>query len=37
MAYIQPETGHGINLHYNATGAYGVINNFLQAKGLQSQ
>ena len=31
-AYIQPNTGHGINLHYNATGAYNVINNFLNAK-----
>lgn len=31
-AYIQPNTGHGINLHYNATGAYAVINNFLNAK-----
>ena len=31
-AYIQPNTGHGINLHYNATGAYDVINNFLNAK-----
>lgn len=32
--YIQPNTGHGINFHYNATGAYDVINNFLNAKGL---
>ena len=31
-AYIQPNTGHGINLHFNATGAYDVINNFLNAK-----
>lgn len=31
-AYIQPNTGHGINLHYNATGAYNVINEFLNAK-----
>ena len=23
--YIQPHVGHGINLHYNATGAYNVI------------
>ncbi|KAE8452475.1 hypothetical protein EG329_000377 [Mollisiaceae sp. DMI_Dod_QoI] len=35
-AYIQPNTGHGINLHYNATGAYAVINEFLNSKGLQS-
>ena len=27
-----PNTGHGINLHYNATGAYNVIKNFLIAK-----
>lgn len=31
-AYIQPNTGHGINLHYNATDAYDVINKFLNAK-----
>ena len=31
-AYIQPNTGHGINLHFNATGAYDVINSFLNAK-----
>lgn len=31
-AYIQPNTGHGINLHYSATGAYDVINIFLNAK-----
>lgn len=36
-AYIQPHTGHGISLHYNATGAYNVINKFLRAHGLQSQ
>ena len=34
VAYIQPKTGHGINLHYNATGAYKVISMFLAAKGL---
>lgn len=33
-AYIQPNSGHGINLHYNATGAYNVINTFLKGKGL---
>ena len=33
-AYIQPNTGHGINAHYNATGAYGVIQTFLKSKGL---
>ncbi|CZR57996.1 uncharacterized protein PAC_07886 [Phialocephala subalpina] len=35
-AYIQPNTGHGINAHYNATGAYAAINDFLASKGLQS-
>lgn len=33
-AYIQPHTGHGINLHYNATGAYEVIAGFLKGNGL---
>ncbi|KAI4745867.1 alpha/beta-hydrolase [Aureobasidium sp. EXF-12298] len=35
-AYIQPNTGHGINFHYNATAAYAVIQNFLSSNGLQS-
>jgi pimeloyl-ACP methyl ester carboxylesterase len=35
-AYIQPNTGHGINAHYNASGAYDVINGFLNGKGLMS-
>lgn len=35
-AYIQPNSGHGINAHYNATGAYGVIEGFLGGKGLAS-
>jgi pimeloyl-ACP methyl ester carboxylesterase len=29
--YIQPETAHGINAHYNSTGAYKVIQSFLGA------
>lgn len=33
-AYIQPNTGHGLNLHYNATGAYEVIAGFLKSNGL---
>ncbi|KAF2877198.1 Alpha/Beta hydrolase protein [Massariosphaeria phaeospora] len=33
-AYIQPDTAHGINAHYNATGAYQVINSWLGAHGL---
>ena len=32
--YIQPNTGHGMNLHKNATGWYGVVNNFLTTNGL---
>ncbi|KAH0397891.1 alpha/beta-hydrolase, partial [Aureobasidium melanogenum] len=35
-AYIHPNTGHGINFHYNATGAYNVIQNFFASNGLQS-
>lgn len=34
---IQPNSGHGINFHYNATGAYRVINDFFNSRGLQSQ
>jgi hypothetical protein len=33
-AYIQPNTGHAINVHYNATAAYKVMNDFLKANGL---
>ena len=35
-AVIQPNTGHGLNLYYNATGGYDVINTFLNSKGLMS-
>lgn len=35
-AVVQPNTGHGLNLHYNSTAAYAVINDFLGAKGLAS-
>lgn len=35
-AYIQPNTGHAINAHYNATGAYDAIQTFLGANGLGS-
>ncbi|KAH7336492.1 hypothetical protein BKA65DRAFT_527260 [Rhexocercosporidium sp. MPI-PUGE-AT-0058] len=35
-AVVKPNTGHGINFHYNATGAYNVINDFLGSKGLAS-
>jgi len=34
-AYVQPNTGHGINAHYNATGAYAVITDFLSRQGLE--
>lgn len=33
-AYIQPNTGHGINFHYNATAAYQVIQDYLGNNGL---
>ena len=33
-AYIQPDTGHAVNLHHNATAAYAVMNEFLLANGL---
>ena len=29
VPYIQPNTGHGLNLHYNSSGAYNVIQKFL--------
>jgi hypothetical protein len=32
-AIVQPNTGHGINTHFNATGAYKAINGFLKGKG----
>ncbi|KAG4434041.1 hypothetical protein IFR05_010463 [Cadophora sp. M221] len=32
--YVQPGSGHAINYSLNATGAYGVITNFLAANGL---
>ena len=35
-AVVQPNTGHGINFHYNATAAYRIINDFLNSKVLQS-
>ncbi|KAI9869917.1 MAG: hypothetical protein M1830_004924 [Pleopsidium flavum] len=33
-AYIQPNTGHAINLHYNSTAAYNVMLQFLNNHGL---
>lgn len=35
-AYIQPNTGHGINFHYNSTAGYQVIQNWLSSHGLGS-
>ncbi|KAI9046586.1 hypothetical protein LZ554_009330 [Drepanopeziza brunnea f. sp. 'monogermtubi'] len=35
-SYIQPNTGHGLNFHYNATAGYQVIQEFLASKGLAS-
>ncbi|KAL1297756.1 hypothetical protein AAFC00_006293 [Neodothiora populina] len=35
-AYIQPNTGHGINLHYNSTAAYQVIQDWFKKNGLAS-
>ena len=31
---LHPGTGHNINFHHNATGAYGVITGFLESNGL---
>ncbi|KAL1879523.1 hypothetical protein Plec18167_003980 [Paecilomyces lecythidis] len=33
FSYIQPNTGHGINMHYNSTGAYRVIGEWLRSMG----
>ncbi|KAK7531075.1 Alpha/Beta hydrolase protein [Phyllosticta citricarpa] len=33
-AYIQPNAGHGLNAHYNSTGAYAYVNQWLKAHGL---
>lgn len=35
-AYIQPEMGHGMNFHRNATGYYEVVQTFLGANSLGS-
>lgn len=34
QASIQPNTGHGLNFHYNATAGYKVIQDFLKANGV---
>ncbi|KAL6150985.1 hypothetical protein ACJQWK_10464 [Exserohilum turcicum] len=36
FSYIQPNTGHGLNLHYNATAGYQVMQDFLAANGLSA-
>jgi len=33
-AYIQPNTGHGLTMHWNATAGYRVINGWLKNQGL---
>lgn len=33
-AYIQPDTGHAMNFHFNATGYYEVVQQFLGSQGL---
>lgn len=35
-AYIQPNTGHGLNFQYNATAGYQVILDFLASNGLNA-
>ena len=34
QAVVHPGTSHGINFNYNATGAYGVMFDFLTSNGL---
>jgi pimeloyl-ACP methyl ester carboxylesterase len=33
-SYLQPNTGHGLNFHYNATAGYQVIQDWLASHGL---
>lgn len=35
-AYIQPNTAHGLNQHYNASAGYDVIASYLISNGLNS-
>lgn len=35
-AYVQPNMGHGLNLHYNATAAYDYVAGFLGRSGLSA-
>jgi pimeloyl-ACP methyl ester carboxylesterase len=32
-AYVQPNTGHGLTMHWNATAGYAVINRWLKTQG----
>ncbi|QSZ36697.1 hypothetical protein DSL72_006578 [Monilinia vaccinii-corymbosi] len=32
-AYVQPRCGHAVNVHFNSSGAYRVMNGFLKRKG----
>ncbi|KAF7861441.1 hypothetical protein EAF04_008006 [Stromatinia cepivora] len=32
-AYIQPRCGHAVNVHFNSSGAYRVMNGFLRGEG----
>ncbi|EAW12224.1 uncharacterized protein ACLA_061860 [Aspergillus clavatus NRRL 1] len=34
VSYVHPNAGHSLNLHHNASAAYGVITSFLQQQGL---
>jgi hypothetical protein len=33
QAYVQPHCGHAVNVHYNSTAAYRVMNAFLREQG----
>ena len=35
-AYIQPNTGHGVTAHYNATAGFKAVQEYLAGKGLAS-
>jgi pimeloyl-ACP methyl ester carboxylesterase len=35
-SYTQPNTGHGLNLHYNSTAGYVVVQNWLASVGLKA-
>lgn len=32
--YVQPNTGHAMNVHYNATGWYDVVFDWIKEQGL---